>query len=138
MSAAENYQIVLTENRKLFNEVQELKGDIICSYIIHDSCWYVLRILINILFDAGNIRVYCRIRPFLPGQKEKQSIVEHIGESDMVVANPSKQGKEALRTFKFNKIFGPLSTQGWFINLFIYYHPFYHYKWFLIDRLFAS
>nr|XP_027193188.1 kinesin-like protein KIN-14P isoform X1 [Cicer arietinum] len=85
VSAAENYQIVLTENRKLFNEVQELKG---------------------------NIRVYCRIRPFLPGQKEKQSIVEHIGESDMVVANPSKQGKEALRTFKFNKIFGPLSTQA--------------------------
>ncbi|XP_058727288.1 kinesin-like protein KIN-14P [Vicia villosa] len=83
--AAENYQTVLTENRKLFNELQELKG---------------------------NIRVYCRIRPFIPGQKEKQSIVERIGESDLVVANPSKQGKEALKTFKFNKIFGPASTQA--------------------------
>jgi len=26
VEAAENYQIVLAENRKLFNEVQELKG----------------------------------------------------------------------------------------------------------------
>ncbi|XP_019422620.1 PREDICTED: kinesin-like protein KIN-14J isoform X1 [Lupinus angustifolius] len=82
--AAENYQVVLAENRKLFNEVQELKG---------------------------NIRVYCRIRPFHPGQREKQSIVEHIGESDLHVANPSKQGKDALKSFKFNKIFGPASTQ---------------------------
>ncbi|RZB92656.1 Kinesin-like protein KIN-14P [Glycine soja] len=85
VDAAESYQIVLAENRKLFNEVQELKG---------------------------NIRVYCRLRPFLPGQKEKQSIVEHIGETDLVVANPAKQGKEALRTFKFNKVFGPTSTQA--------------------------
>ena len=46
--------------------------------------------------NTGNIRVYCRLRPFLPGQKEKQSIVEHIGETDLVVANPAKQGKEAL------------------------------------------
>ncbi|KAJ1384300.1 Spindle pole body-associated protein Vik1/Cik1, microtubule binding domain [Sesbania bispinosa] len=84
VDAAENYQSVLSENRKLFNEVQELKG---------------------------NIRVYCRLRPFLPGQKEKQSIVEHIGETDLVVANPSKQGKEALKTFKFNKVFDPASTQ---------------------------
>ncbi|CAL0313841.1 unnamed protein product [Lupinus luteus] len=82
--AAENYQVVLAENRKLFNEVQELKG---------------------------NIRVYCRIRPFLPGQREKQSIVEHIGESDLHVVNPSKQGKDALKSFKFNKIFSPASTQ---------------------------
>ncbi|KAJ1405704.1 Spindle pole body-associated protein Vik1/Cik1, microtubule binding domain [Sesbania bispinosa] len=85
IDAAESYQSVLSENRKLFNEIQELKG---------------------------NIRVYCRLRPFLPGQKEKQSIVEHIGETDLVVANPSKQGKEALRTFKFNKVFDPASTQA--------------------------
>ncbi|KAJ9173615.1 hypothetical protein P3X46_016732 [Hevea brasiliensis] len=38
---ANNYRSVLAENRKLYNEVQDLKG---------------------------NIRVYCRIRPFLPGQ----------------------------------------------------------------------
>lgn len=29
VDAAENYQIVLAENRKLFNEVQELKGSTI-------------------------------------------------------------------------------------------------------------
>ncbi|WJX25751.1 hypothetical protein P8452_14763 [Trifolium repens] len=81
--AAENYHTILAENRKLFNELQELKG---------------------------NIRVYCRIRPFGPGQKEKQSIVERIGESELVVSNPSK--KEALKTFKFNKIFGPTSSQA--------------------------
>ncbi|KAL1356750.1 hypothetical protein AAHE18_05G207100 [Arachis hypogaea] len=84
VDAAENYQVVLAENRKMFNDIQELKG---------------------------NIRVYCRVRPFLPGQKEKQSIVEHYGETELVVANPSKQGKEALRTFKFNKVFGPTATQ---------------------------
>lgn len=76
----------------------------------------LLKFWINIYYDTGNIRVYCRIRPFIPGQKEKQSIVERIGESDLVVANPSKQGKEALKTFKFNKIFGPASTQGSFIS----------------------
>ncbi|KAF7806783.1 kinesin-like protein KIN-14P [Senna tora] len=85
VKAAESHHVVLAENRKLFNEIQELKG---------------------------NIRVYCRVRPFLPGQKEKKSIVEHFGEIDLVVANPAKQGKDALRSFKFNKIFGPASTQG--------------------------
>lgn len=69
-------------------------------------------------FDTGNIRVYCRIRPFR--NKEKQSIVEHIGENDLVVANPSREGKDALRSFKFNRIFGPTSTQG----LFLYAHHF--------------
>ncbi|KAJ7970378.1 Kinesin-like protein [Quillaja saponaria] len=84
-NAAENYNAVLVENRRLFNEVQELKG---------------------------NIRVFCRIRPFLPGQKEKNSIVQYIGENgELVVANPSKQGKEGHRQFKFNKVFGPASTQ---------------------------
>ncbi|KAF1859399.1 hypothetical protein Lal_00009983 [Lupinus albus] len=85
VDTAESYQEVLAENRKLFNEVQDLKG---------------------------NIRVYCRVRPFIPGQKEKQTIVEHLGETELVVANPSKQGKEALRSFKFNKVFGPASTQA--------------------------
>ncbi|GAU22723.1 hypothetical protein TSUD_138480 [Trifolium subterraneum] len=48
----------------------------------------------------------------MPGQKEKQSIVERIGESELVVANPDKKGKEAIKTFKFNKIFGPASSQA--------------------------
>ncbi|KAL3009514.1 hypothetical protein AAZX31_07G087900 [Glycine max] len=57
VDTAKSYQTVLAENRKLFNEVQELKGNI---------------------------------------RRKKQSIVEHIGETDLFVANPAKQGKEAL------------------------------------------
>lgn len=57
--------------------------------------------------------MYCRIRPFLPGQKGKQSIVEHVGENgELIVANPSKQGKENQRSFKFNKVYDPAATQG--------------------------
>ncbi|KAI7986685.1 Kinesin-like protein KIN-14K [Camellia lanceoleosa] len=84
--AAENSNAVLAENRKLHNEVQELKG---------------------------NIRVYCRIRPFLPGQTGKQSIVEYIGDNgELGVANPSKQGKDAQKLFKFNKVYGPMAVQA--------------------------
>ncbi|KAK7358285.1 hypothetical protein VNO77_00212 [Canavalia gladiata] len=82
---AENYHVVLAENKKLFNEVQELKG---------------------------NIRVYCRIRPSLSGKKEKKSIVEHVGENDLIVGNPSREGKDSLRPFMFNKVFGPATTQA--------------------------
>ncbi|KAK3011896.1 hypothetical protein RJ639_011416, partial [Escallonia herrerae] len=85
-NAAESYYAVLAENRKLHNEVQELKG---------------------------NIRVYCRIRPFLSGQMGKQSIVEYVGENgELAVINPSKQGKEGRRSFKFNKVYGPAATQA--------------------------
>ncbi|KAL7588217.1 hypothetical protein Lser_V15G40875 [Lactuca serriola] len=84
--AAESYQAAINENKKLNNEIQELKG---------------------------NIRVYCRIRPFLPGQKEKQSIIDYIGENgELIVANPSKPGKESRRNFKFNKVYGPRATQA--------------------------
>ena len=83
--AAKNYHVVLEENRRLYNEVQELKG---------------------------NIRVYCRIRPFLPGQNSKQTSIEYIGENgELVVANPFKQGKDTHRLFKFNKVFGQAATQ---------------------------
>ncbi|GAV83866.1 Kinesin domain-containing protein/CH domain-containing protein [Cephalotus follicularis] len=85
VDAAENYHVVLAENRKLYNEVQDLKG---------------------------NIRVYCRIRPFLPGQSKKHTTIEHMGDSgELIVANPSKPGKDSHRLFKFNKVFGPLATQ---------------------------
>ncbi|MCD9558805.1 hypothetical protein HAX54_016425 [Datura stramonium] len=84
--AAANYSVVLAENRKLHNEVQELKG---------------------------NIRVYCRVRPFIRGQKEKQSVVEYIGENgELIVVNPSKQAKEGRRSFKFNTVYSPASTQA--------------------------
>ncbi|GAY53421.1 hypothetical protein CUMW_149120, partial [Citrus unshiu] len=84
--AAENYHAVLAENRRLFNEVQDLKG---------------------------NIRVYCRIRPFLPGQTKQQTTIEYIGENgELIFGNPSKPGKDGQRMFKFNKVFGPDATQA--------------------------
>ncbi|XP_022760154.1 kinesin-like protein KIN-14J isoform X2 [Durio zibethinus] len=85
VDAAENYHSVLAENRRLYNEVQDLKG---------------------------NIRVYCRIRPFLPGQSKKQTAIEYIGENgELVVSNPAKKGKDTHRLFKFNKVFSPAATQ---------------------------
>ncbi|KAL6979582.1 hypothetical protein U1Q18_021240 [Sarracenia purpurea var. burkii] len=85
IDAAGNYHIVLAENRKLYNEVQDLKG---------------------------NIRVYCRIRPFLPGQNQKRTTINYIGEDgELVIANPLKQGKDSNKQFKFNKVFGPAATQ---------------------------
>ncbi|KAI0491579.1 hypothetical protein KFK09_025839 [Dendrobium nobile] len=84
--AAENYHTVLAENRKLYNEVQELKG---------------------------NIRVYCRIRPFLRGQNSKLTTIDYIGENgELVLVNPSRQGKDSHRMFKFNKVFGPTASQA--------------------------
>lgn len=57
--------------------------------------------------------MYCRIRPPLPGQSGKQSIVERTGDDgQLVVANPSKQGKDGHRMFKFNKAYGPAASQG--------------------------
>ncbi|KAJ8773027.1 hypothetical protein K2173_028204 [Erythroxylum novogranatense] len=86
VDANENYHLVLAENRKMFNELQDLKG---------------------------NIRVYCRIRPFLPGQPKKGSIIEYIGEDgELIVSNPSKQGKDGQRMFRFNKVYGPDATQA--------------------------
>uniref|UniRef100_J3LB34 Kinesin motor domain-containing protein n=1 Tax=Oryza brachyantha TaxID=4533 RepID=J3LB34_ORYBR len=84
-NAAEKYHVALAENRKLFNEIQELKG---------------------------NIRVYCRIRPFRPGEDDKSSSVEYIGDNgELVLSNPTKQGKEGGKNFTFNKVFGPTTTQ---------------------------
>uniref|UniRef100_A0A7N0TKR0 Kinesin-like protein n=1 Tax=Kalanchoe fedtschenkoi TaxID=63787 RepID=A0A7N0TKR0_KALFE len=86
LNAAENYHAVLAENRKLYNEVQDLKG---------------------------NIRVFCRIRPLFSGQSENQTTIEHVGEhGELVVANPSKPGKDGLRMFRFNKVYGPSASQA--------------------------
>ncbi|XP_061348692.1 kinesin-like protein KIN-14J [Gastrolobium bilobum] len=83
--AAENYHVVLAENRKLYNEVQDLKG---------------------------NIRVYCRIRPFLQGQSQNHTTIEFVGDDgELVISNPLKQGKESRKLFKFNKVFGQASSQ---------------------------
>ncbi|TYI52615.1 hypothetical protein E1A91_D12G260700v1 [Gossypium mustelinum] len=76
VDAAGNYHLTLAENRILYNEIQDLKG---------------------------NIRVYCRIRPFLPGQSKRQTTIEHIGENERML--------DAHRLFKFNKVFSPATNQ---------------------------
>lgn len=69
----------------MFNEVQELKG---------------------------NIRVFCRIRPFLPNEDHKSSTTEFIGDNgELVLADPTKNGKEGSKLFKFNKVLGPTISQ---------------------------
>ncbi|KAL5227342.1 hypothetical protein ABZP36_015607 [Zizania latifolia] len=86
VDATDNYHKVLAENQKLFNEVQELKG---------------------------NIRVYCRVRPFLPGQDGKLTAIDYIGENgEILISNPSKQGKDGYRMFKFNKVFSTHASQA--------------------------
>ncbi|KAJ0976380.1 hypothetical protein J5N97_018345 [Dioscorea zingiberensis] len=65
--AASGYHKVLEENRKLYNQVQDLKG---------------------------NIRVYCRVRPFLPGQSSIMSSVGRIDDGSITLITPLKYGKE--------------------------------------------
>nr|GLL42559.1 kinesin-like protein KIN-14I [Ipomoea trifida] len=82
--AASGYHRVLEENRKLYNQVQDLKG---------------------------SIRVYCRVRPFLHGQSSYLSAVDQIEDGTITINTPSKHGK-GHRSFNFNKVFGPSATQG--------------------------
>uniref|UniRef100_A0A0E0DF43 Kinesin motor domain-containing protein n=1 Tax=Oryza meridionalis TaxID=40149 RepID=A0A0E0DF43_9ORYZ len=80
------YHKLLEENRKLYNQVQDLKG---------------------------SIRVYCRVKPFLKTQTDQRSTVDHIGENgEIMIVNPQKQGKEGRKMFSFNKIFGPNASQS--------------------------
>ncbi|PSS03053.1 Kinesin-like protein [Actinidia chinensis var. chinensis] len=82
--AASGYQRVLEENRKLYNQVQDLKG---------------------------SIRVYCRVRPFLPGQPNSVSTVGHLDEGSISIITPLKYVKDGRKSFTFNKVFGPSATQ---------------------------
>ncbi|CDP17227.1 unnamed protein product [Coffea canephora] len=82
--AASGYQRVLEENRKLYNQVQDLKG---------------------------NIRVYCRVRP-VKGQSNKLSSVDHKDDGSITIITPSKYGKEGRKSFTFNKAFGPSASQA--------------------------
>ncbi|KAK7378128.1 hypothetical protein VNO80_03565 [Phaseolus coccineus] len=77
------YSRVVEENRKLYNMVQDLKG---------------------------NIRVYCRIRPsFLA---ESRNIVDFIGEDgSLFILDPSKTLKDGRKLFQFNRVFGPTAGQ---------------------------
>ncbi|KFK37523.1 hypothetical protein AALP_AA4G268200 [Arabis alpina] len=81
--AASGYHRVLEENRKLYNQVQDLKG---------------------------SIRVYCRVRPFLPGQSNFSSTIGNMEDDTISINTASRHGK-ALKSFTFNKVFGPSATQ---------------------------
>ncbi|TYI14726.1 hypothetical protein ES332_A08G140200v1 [Gossypium tomentosum] len=82
--AASGYHRVLEENRKLYNQVQDLKG---------------------------SIRVYCRVRPFLSERSSYVSTVEHIEDGNITISTPSKYGK-GCKSFTFNKVFGQSVTQA--------------------------
>jgi hypothetical protein len=71
---------------------------------------YAVLVLFFSYFSVGSIRVYCRVRPFLPGQVSP-STVASIDEGNITIVNP-KSGKEGQKTFSFNKVFGPSATQG--------------------------
>ncbi|KAD2393001.1 hypothetical protein E3N88_39978 [Mikania micrantha] len=82
--AASGYRKVVDENRKLYNQVQDLKG---------------------------SIRVYCRVRPAF-GTVKKPSCVDCIDETNMAVITPGKGGKDTRKTFTYNRVFGPTATQS--------------------------
>jgi len=63
---------------------------------------------------AGNIRVYCRVRPFRPGENKNQTVVEHIGEHGELAITNSLKPKDAPKLFRFNKVYGPTAAQGFF------------------------
>uniref|UniRef100_A0A0E0MNB4 Kinesin motor domain-containing protein n=1 Tax=Oryza punctata TaxID=4537 RepID=A0A0E0MNB4_ORYPU len=83
-NSASSYHKVLEDNRKLYNQIQDLKG---------------------------NIRVYCRVRPFLPGQISLSSSVAGMEERTITIITPTKYGKDGRKSFSFNRVFGPASTQ---------------------------
>ncbi|XP_047050829.1 kinesin-like protein KIN-14Q [Lolium rigidum] len=83
-NAASGYHKVLEDNRKLYNQIQDLKG---------------------------NIRVYCRVRPFLPGQENSSTSVAGMEDRTITIITPTKYGKDGSKSFTFNKVFGPAATQ---------------------------
>uniref|UniRef100_A0ACD6ALB8 Uncharacterized protein n=1 Tax=Avena sativa TaxID=4498 RepID=A0ACD6ALB8_AVESA len=83
--AASGYHKVLEENRKLYNQIQDLRG---------------------------NIRVYCRVRPFLPGKESASSSVAGVEDRTITIMTAAKHAKDARKSFTFNRVFGPLATQA--------------------------
>ena len=57
--------------------------------------------------------MYCRVRPFLPGQLSGASTIGRLDDGSITILTPVKYGKEGHRSFNFNKVFGPSATQGW-------------------------
>lgn len=74
-------------------------------------------------FWTGNIRIYCRIRPFLPGQPTSVSAAEAVDEQTLSILTPVKNGK-GKKLFTFNRVFGPSASQGESFCLFLPQLPF--------------
>ncbi|KAG2316575.1 hypothetical protein Bca52824_019697 [Brassica carinata] len=62
------------------------------------------------LYNLETYGVYCRVRPFLPGEPTALSTVEHIDEGTITIRVPSKYGKEGHKPYMF-KVFGPSAAQ---------------------------
>jgi len=56
------------------------------------------------------------VRPFLPGQPNRSSSVDHIEEGNISIIAPLKYSREGKKSFTFNKVFGPSATQGMFLQ----------------------
>ncbi|XP_054801208.1 kinesin-like protein KIN-14L [Prosopis cineraria] len=83
-TAACGYYKAVQENSKLYNIVQDLKG---------------------------NIRVYCRIRPSF--SVESKNVIDFIGkDGSLVLLDPTKTQKDGRKVFQFNRVFGPTASQG--------------------------
>jgi DNA repair exonuclease SbcCD ATPase subunit len=75
----------MAERRRLFNQIQELKG---------------------------NIRVYCRVRPMNSREREdaqSQQVITHPAEGELQILNPEKK---STHTFEFEKIFDQTKDQA--------------------------
>lgn len=65
----------------------------------------------------GNIRVYCRIRPIF--NAEAQNVTDFVGEDgSLVVVDPMKPHKDGMKTFQFNRFFGPTSSSQGILEAF--------------------
>ena len=81
--------------------------NLLLVHIDQQLIWY------NVEFYTGNIRVYCRVRPFLSNQCDGKSTIDHIGENgSIMIVNPQRPGKDARKIFSFNKVFGANATQS--------------------------
>ena len=112
--AASGYHKVVEENRKLYNQIQDLRGiaslHSLFLFLVHDSTQHSEKSFF--FLSPGNIRVYCRVRPFHPGKVSSSSSVAGLEDRTITVMVPSKYGKDSRKSFTFNRVFGPLATQG--------------------------
>lgn len=60
-------------------------------------------------YYTGNIRVFCRVRPFLPDEKcGSPTPVLTLGSSKLLLRIADKKSKQ----YSFDKVFHPQSSQG--------------------------